>query len=170
MSWNTLTQAHVNAIGSLVVAVSRLEGAVTDLIAHFMGTDIISCVIVTYHQQLSSKFENLHALLHWNLHDTPAFDHISQMLGKAKNVAEFRNAIVHALWFVDDDGAAYAVRFTSRGQFKRSRNPYTAEQIQQRADEALEHVAKLHELRDFLRRQKESRPDQSESEQDSPDD
>ncbi len=53
---------HIFAIGRLVVAFSRLDMLLTDLISTLMRTHFVSCMIATHHQQISSKIDTLLAL------------------------------------------------------------------------------------------------------------
>lgn len=149
-----LSEAHQKAIGHLVVTVSRLDSIITDLISQFLETDIVRTIIVVHHQQFSSKAENLLALCNLAFGKEPQFEPILQMIKEAKEIADFRNTVVHAYWNVDEQDTAYAVRFSSRGEFSRTRNPYTAQQIQEKADEGVESIRKLSALRDHFLEEK----------------
>jgi hypothetical protein len=149
MSKNLLSQAHMKAIGSLIAQTSKLESLLTDLISIFTRMDIVSALITVHHQQTSSKIDSLLALSRLRFGKDPQFQPIIDMFNTAKAIADFRNTIVHAAyWVIDDNGTAAAVRFTARGEFKRSRTPLTPEQIQERAAEAADLNQRFRSLRD----------------------
>src|SRR5680860_1334537 len=77
-------------------------------------------------------------------------DAILKWLHQVREIAEFRNTVVHTFWHVDGEGKAYAVRFQARGEFKRIRRPISDEEIQRKTDEAHELASTLRQLRDHL--------------------
>jgi hypothetical protein len=82
--------------------------------------------------------------------DEEQFQPIMEMSNQAKSIGDFRNTLVHAVWAVDENGIANAVRFSARGKFKRSKFPVTPAEILERANEALELAGRLAEFRDAL--------------------
>jgi len=145
----TLSEAHIKAIGALVVVTSELDSLLTDLIAIFTKTNLINAIITVHHQQFASKVDSLLALCDLHLGEDE-FEPIFALIKHVKEVGEFRNTVVHAHWSIDDEGKAYAVRFSARGKLSRSRRPYTSGEIQVRADEGAVLVRKLLSLRDKL--------------------
>ncbi len=115
-----------------------------------MDTNLVYAVTAVHHQQISSKRDTLLSLCKLSLKEGQPLENIVRIIEKAKAVCDFRNTVIHAYWSVDDAGTAHAVRFSARGEFKRTRNPYTSKQIQERADEAIEIGVELAELRDHL--------------------
>src|SRR5579863_8097558 len=111
-----LSDAHVAAIGALVVAVSKLESLLLDFIALFTGMSIVDAIITVHHQQFSSKTSNLLALLRLGQKEGEPDHPLVALVNQAKDIADFRNTLVHALWTVDATGIAHAVRFESRGK------------------------------------------------------
>lgn len=147
---NVLSPDHIKAIGALVVVSSKLDSLLTDLIGVFLETDIRNTIITVHHQQFASKADNLLALCNLAFQQDTKFAPILDMIKQTKEIGEFRNTMVHAYWEIDDDGTAKAVRFSSRGKLRRTRTPYTARQIQARADEGAELVQNLARFRDHL--------------------
>ena len=147
---SVLSPDHIKAIGALVVVSSKLDSLLTDLIGVFLETDIRNVIITVHHQQFASKADNLLALCDLAFKKDTTFVPILDMVKQTKEIGEFRNTMVHAYWEIDDNGTALAVRFSSRGKLRRTRTPYTARQIQARADEGAELVQSLARLRDRL--------------------
>ena len=145
---SVLSRDHTNAIGSLVVVASNLESLLTDLIGVFLKTDIRNVIVTVHHQQFASKADNLLALCNLAFEQDPTFAPILDMVKQAKEIGDYRNTMVHAYWEVDNDGIASAIRFSSRGKLRRTRTPYSAQEIQARADEGAELVRSLARLRD----------------------
>lgn len=146
-----LSDAHYKAIGSLVVACSRFESVITDLIALFMKAQIHHVVIAIDAQKVSSKIETLRAFFNLAWGDAPEFAEINDMLAKASHLSDERNSVSHAYWLVEPGGAAQAVRFSSkRGKFHRSKRAIDASTIQGHADAAHALAAKLAKFRDHM--------------------
>jgi hypothetical protein len=150
MSEDILSEAHLKAIGALVVQTSKIESILTDMIGAFAGMDIVAALITVHHQQASSKTDSLLAFCKLYL-SAPEFQPIHDLFTSAKAIADFRNTVVHAFWALNEHGEATAVRFSARGEFQRSRRPISAAQIQARSDEAGELILKLVALRDRMR-------------------
>ena len=145
-----LTAKHAPAIGELVLAISELESVVTDLISILAGSNILATLVMVHHQQTSSKLQNLLTLAHGHFGSDPETQPIISKIKEAQDVADFRNTVVHAYWTIDTDGTPLAVRFYARGEFKRTRRPISAEEIQGRADEARDLTQWLADLRNHL--------------------
>ena len=145
-----LSLGHTDAIGRLVVAVSKLDILLTDVTAVFLRTGIFSAVAAVHHQQVANKIDTLRTLVklrRWS-EDEPE---ILKLLSKVKDVNDYRNRIVHGHWVVDKAaGETYVVRFTTRGEFKRPRQPVTREEILLRAQQADALADELGALRDCL--------------------
>jgi hypothetical protein len=128
------------ALGSLVMEVSKLDSKVTDLIVALTGMNMTYALILVHHQQFANKWDGLCALyrLMYDDESDPKFEPIKEMLTRTKEVADFRNSVVHALWHVDEHGIPHTVRFQARGKLTRSRQPAPVEKIRQYALEAIE--------------------------------
>ncbi len=133
------------AMGSLILEVSALDSAITDLIAALIGIDAIYALILSYHQQFSNKVDILRAIFRILYPDEtdPKFRPIANILDQTKAIGDFRNSIVHALWHVDEQGIPHVVRFQARGKLTRSRRPVPIEKIHQFSCEATELAEKL---------------------------
>lgn len=150
MSKNALSKEHIQAIGALVVAVTKLDSVLTDLVAVFMRTNVLIAITVVHHQQTTSKIDSLLALSRALLGKEETYEPIHKLISEARAIADFRNTMVHAYWTIDANGIAHAVRFSARGEIKRTKTPYSSSEIQARADEAGALVERLAELRDQL--------------------
>ncbi len=128
------------ALGALVIEVSKLDSKITDLISALTKTDIAHALIMVHQQPFAQKLDVLRSLLRliYPDDDDPNYLPIKGDLDKIKEVVEFRNMIVHALWNIDGDGIPHAVRFRAKGVLKRYRVPAPVEQIHQRTIEALD--------------------------------
>jgi hypothetical protein len=120
-----LSPGHTEAIGRLVVGVSKVDILLTDLIAVFLRSDSVSAAAAVHHQQVANKIDTLRTLVklrHWPDGDPE----ILELLSKVKGVNDYRNTIVHGHWVVDKAaGETYVVRFKTRGEFKRPRSAVT---------------------------------------------
>ena len=145
-----LSPGHTEAIGRLVVGVSKVDILLTDLIAVFLRTDSVSAAAAVHHQQVANKIDTLRTLVklrHWPDGDPE----ILELLSKVKGVNDYRNTIVHGHWVVDKAaGETYVVRFKTRGEFKRPRSAVTCQQILLRAQQADKLADELGALRDRL--------------------
>lgn len=133
------------ALGTLVIEVSKLDGKITELISALTRTNIAHAIIMVHQQPFAQKLDALRSLLRliYPSDDDPNYIPIKETLDKIKEVAEFRNIVVHALWHVGDDGTPHAVRFRAKGTLKRSRVPAPIEHIHQKTLEAHELVRTL---------------------------
>lgn len=146
-----LSDAHVKALGELVVAVTNLHNVVIDLLAIFMKTEIIAAVIAFSHQQTSSNIDTLKALYSLGMTNQERdSDVFLKWFQQVRDIADYRNTVVHAYWKVDLDERAWAVRFQARGKFKRTRTPISDEEIRNKTVEARELYATLCGLRDHM--------------------
>lgn len=128
------------AIGELVIETSKLESRLTEIIAALANINIIDAMILVHPEQFARKLEKLTALYRLLYQDSkdPNYAPIKEMLDHIKEVSEFRNAVVHALWRTNEDGAPEAVRFHARGKLTRSVVPAPYEKIRQYTREAIE--------------------------------
>jgi hypothetical protein len=143
-----LSDDHINAIGRLVVAVSKIDVLLTDLTAALVGADILSTIALIHHQQIASKVDSLKAVVRMMRKDEAS--RTIQLLDDAGKIAAYRNTLVHAYWRIDENGDTYTVRFQARGEIKRSRRLTPASQILLKAEQAFELAEKLGKLRDHL--------------------
>ena len=111
-----LSPDHLSAIGRLVVAVSKIDSLLTDLLAGFMQCSIMSAIITVHHQQLASKVSSLLALMKLGLGKPDGeFKKIFDLMNDAKRIADERNTIVHCLWTVGDDASCWRVGLPREG-------------------------------------------------------
>ena len=145
-----LSPGHTEAIGRLVVGVSKVDILLTDLIAVFLRTDSVSAAAAVHHQQVANKIDTLRTLVklrHWPDGDPE----ILELLSKVKGVNDYRNTIVHGHWVVDKAaGETYVVRFKTRGEFKSPRSAVTCQQILLQAQQTDKLADELGALRDRL--------------------
>jgi hypothetical protein len=150
----SLTPDYALAIGQLVIAISKLDSVLIDVIRIFSKTDIMVAVTAFSHLQTTSKIDTLLAL--YRLGDTPdevkKGDRFTAMMTEARRLCDYRNTIVHAYWAVDETGA-HAVRFSARGEFKRTSVPVTAKDILDKSFEVASLEAQLRGLRDHINSQ-----------------
>jgi hypothetical protein len=148
-SGDQMSRGHTEAIGRLVVAVSKLDILLTDLTAVFLRTDIFSAVAAVHHQQVANKIDTLRTLI--KLRRWPDGEpEILGLLSKVKEVNDYRNRIVHGHWVVDKAGETYVVQFKTRGEFKRPRQAVTRKEILLRAQQADALADELGAFRDRL--------------------
>jgi len=131
-----LTPEHISGIGSLVVAMSRVESILVDLIAAFMECDVVSALVAVYHQSMSAKISTLRTLMNLRFGDEDDLKPIFDPLNEAERLSVERNTVVHCLWRLDDEGNPEAVRFQAKGKFKRNRNSYPIEKVLRMVDDA----------------------------------
>jgi hypothetical protein len=133
------------ALGELVIEASKLDSRVTELIAALTNTHIAHALITVHNAQFAQKLDMLRSLLRlaYPDDDDPNYAPIKEDLARIKEVAEFRNTVVHALWQIDDAGVPHAVRFRARGQLKRQRVPAPIEHIRQKTLETRDLVGTL---------------------------
>lgn len=149
-SRSILSDVHVQAIGHLVVSVSKLDSLLTDLLAIFAGvTNPLASLAIIHHQQIASKINSLLALVR-PYGDKKHSSQVTETLARVATVTDFRNLLVHAHWATDEDGTPVAVKFTARGVLQRMRKRVSATEIRRAADEADELAATLAKLRDHL--------------------
>jgi hypothetical protein len=141
------------ALGSLVIETSKLDSKLTDIIGSITGMDTAYALILVHHQQLSNKIDGLRAIfrLMYKGDDDPQYQPIKEMLDGIKEVVDFRNSVVHALWHIDESGTPHTVRFQARGKLTRSRQPAPIEKIRQCTREAVELGGNLSALSQLYR-------------------
>jgi len=143
---NIIPESYALAIGEMVLAASKLDSILTDLLAIWAQTDILSAVIAFSHSQPTSKIDTLLALyqLPSSSDEIKSGDEVTRLLKRLRDLFDYRNTIIHAHWTVNGDGTISSVRFSARGQFKRSKKPVSVEDIRA-------HVAEMHEVEATLR-------------------
>jgi hypothetical protein len=131
---------------------TRIESVIIDLLAIFMGSEILNGVVAFYPMSFASKMDTLKALLSLSMDDDERKkDPTIALLNKVSDLGEFRNTMVHAYWTINPQGTATAVRFPTRGgKFSRSQRPLTSEEILAKATEARATEQLLRGLRDRL--------------------
>ncbi len=147
-----LSDDHIKAIGEMVVAMTRVESLVIDLLGIFMGSkSVVHTVAAFSHQQMSNNVDTLSAIASIGFtKEELKGDRFAGVMSQCKALADFRNTVVHAYWTIDDAGRPLAVRYQARGYFKRTRTPISAEEIRAKAHEAGELEKTLRGLRDHL--------------------
>jgi hypothetical protein len=123
------------ALGNLVMEVSRLESKLTDLIVALTDIHILPAIILVHQQQLSNKLDavrNLFRLIYEDEND-PEYQPVKETLDQVKEVIEFRNSVVHALWQFDKTGTPLAVRLRARKGKLISRQPAPIEKVREYA-------------------------------------
>jgi hypothetical protein len=135
------------AFGIFVMEASKLDSKLTEIIAALTEMDIVCAMITVHHQQFSNKLDSLRALFRiiYPDEDDPKYQPIREMLDQIKEVGDFRNSIVHALWRVED-GVPQTVRFHARGKLTRSVQPASYEKIRQYTVAAIELAGDLSDL------------------------
>ncbi len=128
-----LGERHLKAIGLMIIRVSMLESVLLDLVTRVMDTNVFDALIVFEHQQFSSKVLTAKALVN----SRPELAELIDTLNRAGNVGDRRNTVVHGYWTIDEHGQPLAVRFTARGELKRTRVPMPPEEIEQIAADAM---------------------------------
>jgi hypothetical protein len=136
------------ALGGLVMEVSILDSKVTELVAALSKMDLADALILVHPQQPTNKLDGLRALFRrlYPAEDDPRYRPVREVLDRVKAVTEFRNSVVHALWYVDEEGTPHAVRFQARGEFKRSIQPAPVEKIRECTLEAKDLAGSLGDL------------------------
>jgi hypothetical protein len=152
MSQDILSEGHIREIGRLVVNVSKLDSLMTDLISEFGNVSLFATVMMVDHQQISSKIDTLLALIRAALQDMDdsQIQVLIDPILRTKEVADYRNTVVHALWVIEKDGTTSAVRFQARGRFKRTKTPASPIDIGAQADKAFALVREVSALRDHF--------------------
>jgi hypothetical protein len=136
------------ALGRLVMEVSNLDSALTQLIAALTEMKITYALILVHHQQFSSKIDALRALfrlVYPSEHDAQ-YQPVKDVLDRVKVVGDFRNSVVHALWEVDEAGTPHVVRFRARGELTHSRQPAPIEKVRDHTLEAIQLAGALSNL------------------------
>jgi hypothetical protein len=147
MAGPELDDAYKLALGSLVIETSKLDSAVTNIISAIARIDLIDALILVHPSPFAPKLDMLTALYRQLYPDEKDrnYEPIKAMLNHLKDVMEFRNSVVHALWQIED-GVPHAVRFQRRGKLTRSEVPAPIEKIRQCTLEAIELVGDLNGL------------------------
>jgi hypothetical protein len=88
---------YYESIGHLVVAVSKLDSLLLDLISAVSGTDILSAIVLMGHQQTSSKADSLLALIRMRFGEKEDAAAVAEAVTAANVIADYRNGVVHAI-------------------------------------------------------------------------
>ncbi|MBI2255275.1 MAG: hypothetical protein HYU58_11695 [Proteobacteria bacterium] len=149
-------EPYAKPLGALVIACSKLESQLTNLIAAVTEMNIFHAVTTVHHQQFASKADTLLALLRTIFADDKKFDPIVALINDAKVVSDYRNSLVHAIWTFDDKGQATTVKFSARGKLSRSRSLVDIPKIEKNCALAFEIAAKIEDLTRHVRTEQES--------------
>jgi hypothetical protein len=133
------------ALGELVIETSKLESKLTSTIAALASMGILEALVLVHPAPFTQKLDMLRALyrLIFPDKDDPNYAPIKSLLDRIKDVADFRNSVVHALWHIGDDGVPQAVRFQRRGVLKRSQLPAPIENVRKCTLEAIDLAGNL---------------------------
>jgi hypothetical protein len=147
MAESGLDNDYKLALGELVIETSKLESTLTEVIAALARIDLIDALVLVHPAPFAQKLDMLTALYRMMYPDekAPSYASIKAMLGIIKDVSDFRNSVVHALWRVED-GIPQAIRFQRRGKLTRSEVPAPIEKIRQCTREARETTGELMSL------------------------
>lgn len=108
----------------------------TELIGALLDLHIFDAITLVHHQQFSSKYDTLLALLR----GTPPYleldAEMKSALDRAKEIYDLRSRIVHAV-YSEHDGEIVIARFSARGKLARSRENLDFLQLRHAASEAL---------------------------------
>lgn len=143
---------YAPALGRLIMACSKLDSCITNLIAVTTGMNILHAVVTVHNQQFSSKVDALTAILKQEFQNDAEFKPIIDMISQAKKLSEFRNKLVHAIWSFDDVGTATITRFSARGKLTRSKAPVDIIEIVTRSNEAFALAEKMESFREHLQK------------------
>ena len=128
---------HYEAIGRLVIACTRLDAIMTDLICGATGMQPNSALITVHHQTFSSKIDTLKALLDAR---NPIYDEVPNrlvdLINEAKRIYDYRSTLVHAAWVAGDSGSPSTERITARGKLVKSKRHQPTRKIREYADQA----------------------------------
>jgi hypothetical protein len=152
------------ALGELVIETSKLESRLTSIIAALASMGIPEALVLVHTAPFAQKLDMLTALyrLAFSDKDDPNYAPIKAILDRIKEVANFRNSVVHALWHIGDDGVPLAVRFQRRGELKRSRLPAPIEKVREYTLEAINLAGSLETLAQSYRELTKLSPEQKE--------
>lgn len=146
-----LPPEHYEAIGRLIIACTRLDAVMTDLICRCGHIDFTTGLMVVHHQQFASKHDTLKAIL--DARDprlSPLPPDFVDLLNRAKELYDYRSTLVHAAWVVGLMGSPSTERITARGKLTRSRQHQPTEKILECAREANAIVDRLEALQESL--------------------
>lgn len=140
------------AIGRLVVACTRLDADVTELIRVVVHMDADDALITVHHQQFASKVDTLKALL--SVRDMTYYglpDNLADTINNAKAIYDYRSTLVHAAWTVGELGTSPTTeRITARGKLVVNRQHQPISKIQEYAQQAARIADLLEAYRDRL--------------------
>ena len=164
MAYEPIPEGYADAIGQLVISISRLDSVIIDLMAIFADTDILRAMTAFSHFQTTSKIDTLTALANLGSTDDEIKkgNAFTKALKQARELCDYRNTIVHAYWDIDDTGTVSTVRFAARGKFKRTKTPVASQEILLKAGEVGVIESKLRGLRDHMHQTKSGDPQNAE--------
>jgi len=145
-----ISDEHVHAVGLLIIWSAKLELALTEVIAAFTELSTVDALMVVHHQGVAGKIDTLKAIINLYAKEAPDFPDAIDALNRAKEVTDYRGSLAHAAWHVDDAGITHSVRFTARGELKRSKRAVEANEIRAKALEAARLVERLEGVRDSV--------------------
>ena len=119
-----LSEAHVAAIGELVVVTGHAEMILTDLIGLVTGMDLLDAIVAVDHQLASSKIDSLKTLIDRYSGNGPTRRSMDALMHEIKSLTEFRNSVIHSHWHVNSAGVAHTVHFSAHGKLVRSRESH----------------------------------------------
>ena len=138
------------AIGRLVVACTRLDAEVTELIRVITWLSVDNALMMIHHQQFASKIDTLKALLNARI-SSGLPDGLVKTIDEARAIYEYRSTLVHAAWTVGEQGTSPETeRITARGKLVISRQHQPTTKILACAQQADAILARLESYRDHL--------------------
>ncbi|MDX8449112.1 hypothetical protein [Mesorhizobium captivum] len=140
------------AIGRLIVACTRLDAEVTELIRFITYMSADDALITIHHQQFASKVDTVKALLSVrNPEDYGLPENLVRTIDGAKAVYDYRSTLVHAAWTIGEQGTSPETeRITARGRLVVSRQYQPTTKIRDYAQQAVEIADLLESYRDRI--------------------
>lgn len=144
---------HFQAIGRLVVACSKLDAILTDLICGFAWIPEDLGIILVHHQNFSSKFDAFIAILGQFAVSPKSNQEVSEWidsLSPIKEIYNYRNNVVHGLWSRSVDGNPEVRKYTSRRKLAQRTIAFPTQEILEKAEYAFDACENLLVLRERL--------------------
>jgi hypothetical protein len=155
-SWERIPPEYSTALGQLALGASEIDILLTDVAGALLEVDVYRAIAVIHHQQPASKVSTIKAMCRLLFRDDDGnpikdVERIIGIIDRAGAEAEYRNSLIHAYWILDEENLPRAVRFSARGEVKRSRRHVEVTEIQSHVGAIRGLLGELRELRDHLR-------------------
>jgi hypothetical protein len=130
-----LPQKLLTAIGLALTCYAQTERMIQDAIAGCLGVDQEYGAAVTTHMAMPLRFSILRSVAEIRIDDLDALDELDELIVRAEDAGNRRNAIAHRCWCLDPKTFdTFTIREAARSSYSMDLVPMTVDKVESDAE------------------------------------